>query len=404
MSDYLKRAEELKEEIIMNRRAVHRCPETGLHLPRTKTYVMEKLREMGYEPVEIGDSGVTVTVGGKKPGKVFLLRGDMDALPIMEETGLSFASSNGCMHACGHDCHTAMMLGAAKLLKESEDELSGTVKLLFQPAEETLEGAKSMVENGILENPKVDAAMMIHVNAGYPVPSGVFAFYGWGPSYSSADWFRIDIQGKGGHGANPDLAKSPIDVLCEINSGIHEIVAMRLAPAANAVMTVGEIHGGTTGNIIPDTAYMCGTIRTLDEKVREMLKTNLEEMANHTAVARGCTAEVTYTNSAPAARCDEALTKEMIGVVQNILGPQSAACLRDVADGAFATTTGTEDFAYITKEVPSAIALLMCGSPQEGYRYPLHHPKADFKEEILYLGSAVYAQAAKEWLENHTDS
>lgn len=403
MADYIKRAEELKEEIIFNRREVHKNPETGLHLPQTKAYVQEKLREMGYDPVEIGDSGVTVTVGGKKPGKVFLIRADMDAPPVAEETGLPFASKNGCMHACGHDCHTAMMLGAAKLLKEKEDELCGTVKILFQPAEETLEGAKSMIEHGILENPKVDAAMMLHVNAGYPVPSGVFAFYGWGESYSSADWFRIDIQGKGGHGANPDMAASPVDVLCQINSGIHEIVAMKIPPSVNAVMTVGEVHAGNTGNIIPDTAYMCGTIRTLDENIRKTVKENLEKMVKHTAMARGCTAEVAFTNSAPAARCDEVLTKEMIASFQKAFGAQRAFCLKDVAGGAFATTTGTEDFAYITREVPSAIALFMCGNPQEGYKYPLHHPKANFEENLLYLGAAAYAQAASDWLEHHLD-
>ncbi len=262
MFDYREDALALREELITHRRQLHRDPEVGLHLPRTRAYVMEQLRGYGCAPIECGDSGVVALIGGKKPGKVFLLRADMDALPIQEETGLPYASRTpGNMHACGHDTHTAMLLGAAKLLKQHEDEIPGTVKLLFQPGEEILEGAKAMVEAGVLENPRVDAAAMLHVIAGSQVKEGTMGVFGPGAAYASADWFKIEIKGLGGHGAAPNYTRNPLGALCTIHQGIHEIIAEHSAPAENCVMTVGELHGGDTGNIIPDSAYLRGTIR-----------------------------------------------------------------------------------------------------------------------------------------------
>ncbi|MEW4411599.1 M20 family metallopeptidase [Clostridium sp. AN503] len=394
-------AKRINSELAGNRRYLHRHPELSLSLPVTKKYVIQKLREYGYEPKEYGESGVVVTVGGKE-GKVFLLRGDMDALPIQEETGLPYASEHeGCMHACGHDCHTAMLLGAAKLLKEHEDEIEGTVKLLFQPGEEPLLGAKEMVNAGVLENPSVDAAMMLHTMIGTPIPDGMVGVFGGGPAYASSDWFKINVKGKGGHGAAPQLSVDPLAAVCAIYSGIQEIVAGHVNPAENCVMTIGEIHGGSTGNIIPDTAYMRGTIRTFNENTRNTLKESLVRMVENTAKARRCEAAVDFTNSCGVAECSSQVSEDVLAFTQELLGNENAADLRTAFGGALRRLSGSEDFAAISEKVPSSIALLFMGNTQAGYKYGNHHPKSRFNDDFLYVGAAVYANTAIEWLKKN---
>lgn len=194
--ELLKEAESLKQELIEKRRYLHKNAETGFELTNTLKFVESELINMGYEPIRCGKAGIIVIAGGKKQGKTFLIRGDMDALPIREESGLDFASNNGCMHACGHDMHTAMMLGAAKLLKKHESEINGTVKLMFQSAEEIFEGSNDMIKNGVLENPKVDAALMIHVMSNSPFRAGSAIVSSPGVSAPAADYFEIKVQGK----------------------------------------------------------------------------------------------------------------------------------------------------------------------------------------------------------------
>ena len=394
-------AKKINSELIENRRYLHRHPELSLSLPVTKQYVMKKLMEYGYEPKEYGESGVVAVAGGKE-GKVFLLRADMDALPIQEETGLAYASENeGCMHACGHDCHTSMLLGAAKLLKEHEEEIEGTVKLLFQPGEEPLLGAKEMVNAGVLENPSVDAAMMIHVTIGTPIPDGMVGVFGGGPAYASSDWFEINVKGKGGHGATPQLAVDPLGAVCAIHSGIQEIVAEHVNPAENCVMTIGEIHGGNTGNVIADTAYMRGTIRTFNENTRDILRESLVRMAENTAKARRCEAKVEFTNTCGVAKCNSQVSEEVLAFTQELLGNETAVDLRTAFGGALSRLSGSEDFAAISEKVPSGIALLFIGNTQAGYKYGNHHPKSRFNEDYLYVGTAVYANSAIEWLKKN---
>ena len=402
MKSLMEEAKQINEELVENRRYLHRHPELSLTLPVTKAYVMEKLKEYGYEPIEYGESGVAVIAGGKKEGKVFLLRGDMDALPIQEETGLPYASENaGCMHACGHDCHTSMLLGAAKLLKKHEEELEGTVKLLFQPGEEPLLGAEEMVKAGVLDNPEVDAAMMIHVTIGTPVPDGMVGVFGEGAAYASADWFKINVKGKGGHGATPQLAVDPLGAVCAIHSGIQEIVAEHVNPAENCVMTIGEIHGGNTGNVIADSAYMRGTIRTFNEETRTILKESLVRMVENTGKARRCTADVEFTNSCGVVKCDGKVSEEVLEFTQELLGKEAAVDLRSAFGGVLRRVSGSEDFAAISEKVPSSVALLFMGNVQAGYEYGNHHPKSKFNEDYLYVGSAVYANTAIEWLKKN---
>ena len=256
----LEEAKNMSQELIEKRRYLHTNAETGFDLTKTLKFVETELINMGYNPIHCGKAGLVATAGGKKQGKVFLIRGDMDALPIKEESGVDFASNNGCMHACGHDMHTAMMLGAAKILKEHEDEINGTVKLMFQPAEEIFEGSNDMIENGLLENPKVDAALMIHVMANTPFKAGTAIVSSAGVSAPAADYFEIKIQGSGCHGSMPNTGVDPINVAAHLVLALQEINARELSVTEKAVLTIGKLNSGNIENVIPDTAVMLSLI------------------------------------------------------------------------------------------------------------------------------------------------
>ena len=279
----LEEAKDMREELVEKRRYLHANPETEFNLTKTLQFVESELINMGYDPIRCGKSGLIAIAGGKKQGKTFLIRGDMDALPIKEESELEFASENGCMHACGHDMHTTMMLGAAKILKKYEDEINGTVKLMFQPAEEIFEGSNDMIENGVLENPKVDAALMIHVMANSPFKTGSVIVSAPGVSAPAADYFEIKVQGSGCHGSMPNTGVDPISVLAHILLALQEINARELSVTDKAVLTIGTIHAGKAANAIPDTATMGGTIRTYDEETRTFIKSRMTEIAQNTA-------------------------------------------------------------------------------------------------------------------------
>lgn len=236
---YLQRAQELYDQMVSDRRYLHQHPEVGMELPETTEYVIKRLSEMGCQPQQLG-GGVTATVTGNPQGKVFLLRADMDALPMEEKSGLPFASQRSRAHTCGHDMHTAMLLGAAQMLKEREKELNGTVKFMFQPGEEVLAGAKSMVEAGILENPHVDAAMGAHMIPMIPVGLGG---YGTGVVSASSDHLVIQIEGKGGHGAHPHTAVDPINIGVHIHLALQELISREVDPAETVVLTFGKFQG-----------------------------------------------------------------------------------------------------------------------------------------------------------------
>ena len=275
--NYYERALELKDETIANRRHIHKNAETGLDLPKTKAYVMEKLTEYGLEPKDCG-YGVTATLG--KGGKVLLLRADMDALPMPEESGEEFACPTGKeAHTCGHDFHAAMLLTAAKMLKEKEDTLEGTIKFMFQPAEETFEGSKNMIENGILENPPVDAALAYHVSPG-KMPIGLFMYNDKDTMMYSVDGFKITIHGKGSHGAYPHVGVDPINIGVHIHLALLELIARESDPTHSCVLTIGQFAGGTAANIIPETAVLQGTIRTNKPEARELLVRRMKEVAD----------------------------------------------------------------------------------------------------------------------------
>ena len=401
----LQEAQGLKQKLIENRRYLHMHPETGFDLKDTVSYVKKELIAIGYEPVECGKAGLIAIAGGKKPGKVFLIRGDMDALPVKEESEEPFASDNGKMHACGHDMHTTMMLGAAKLLKSHEDEIEGTVKLMFQPSEETFEGANDMIKNGVLKNPDVNAALMIHVMAGMPMDPGTVIVCDGGVSAPAAEYCSIPIKGKGCHGSMPNNGIDPITVAAHIITGLQEIHARELALSDEAVLTIGTIHAGNAGNVIPDTAEMSGTIRTYDEDTRKFLKTRMTEIATGIAASFRATAEVSFGSGCPTLLNDGELSSSITKYLKELLGPTSAFSAGQLQSMSgtkkAAKTSGSEDFAYVSQEVPSIMLALAAGHPEKGFCYSQHHPKVRFDEEVLPGGSAVYAYTAMRWLEEH---
>ncbi len=246
MNKFMEQAQSIKEQIIAVRREIHRNPEVGAELPKTKAFVIGKLREMGYEPEEICESGIVATIKGNKPGKTFLLRADMDALPMEEATNCDFKATNGAMHSCGHDMHTAMLLGAAKLLKQNQDLIEGTVKLVFQPDEEGFTGAKKMIGAGVLKNPDVDAAMAMHVNSGTP---SNLVVCGLGTSIGGCFRFRIVVKGTGCHGAMPETGVDPINIAHHIYSGLQTILVREIPAIKPAVITIGKFVGGDANSL-----------------------------------------------------------------------------------------------------------------------------------------------------------
>jgi len=396
MTDFLTAAQAIQDKLVSYRRHLHANPELDLDLPMTTAFVKEKLNALGLEPQMIGESGILVTMGGKLPGKVVLLRADMDALPVKEETALSFASETDNMHACGHDLHTAMLLGAAEILKQNEDTLQGTVKLMFQPGEETLNGAKMMVEAGILENPKVDAAMMIHVFTGMPLPDGKFIIPNPGPATAASDWFEVVVQGRGGHGAMPNFAVDPLNVIAHLHIALQAIISREIAATDSAVLTIGLMEGGKTANVIPDTARIQGTVRTFDPTTRIFIEKRIREMSASIAETFRAQATVNYNKGCPTIVCDKSLVEQMDKSLVGLFGISEVLKMEHLMPGG--KMMGSEDFSFVTQEVPSIMIILCTGNAKEGFIYPQHHPKAVFTESSLYKGAAAYAIFAKDWL------
>ena len=297
--ELLARAKQMQDTIVENRRYLHMHPGTGFDIQDTVSFVKKELQEMGYEPEECGKAGLVALAGGKKKGKVFLVRADMDALPFREEADVDFCAQNGNMHACGHDLHTAMLLGAARLLKECEDEIEGTVKLMFQPAEEIFEGSQDMIASGLLKNPDVDAALMIHVMAGMPIAPGTAIVSSTGVSAPAADYFEITVHGKGCHGSMPNTGVDPLTAAAHILIALQEIPARELAMSDRAVLTIGTINGGTAANAIPDTVVMGGSIRTFEEETRSLIKNRMQEIARGIAKSFRAEAEISFGSGCP---------------------------------------------------------------------------------------------------------
>lgn len=398
----LQEAKELKDYLVKIRRTLHAAPETGFSLDNTKKLVTKELQAMGYETKSCGKCGITALVGNKdkESDRVFLIRSDMDALPIKEETGIDFASDNGNMHACGHDFHTTMLLGAAKLLKLHESEINGRIKLMFQPAEEIFQGSQDMIDDGILENPKVDAGMMIHVMVGMPMSVGTAVIASEGVSAPAADYFEIKVQGLGCHGSMPNTGVDPMIIAAHILLGLQEIQTRELSIQDKVVVTVGNIYGGNASNVIPDMVTLAGTIRCFDEDVRALVKKRMEEISSGIASTFRGKAWVEFGSGCPTLVNDGSVLSCVADSCKELLGDKGAFTAAELSKGSASSQSGgAEDFAYISHKIPTAMVALAAGGPKEGCTFPLHHPKVRFDEEALCYGAAIYAYSAIKWLE-----
>ena len=391
MNPILQRAKELESEIIANRRYLHQHPEIRDELPNTTKFVMEKLTEMGYEPKEICKGGIVATVGN--PGKVFLLRGDMDALPMEEDTDLEFRSCNSYAHPCGHDTHTAMLLGAAKILKEHEKELKGTVKLMFQPAEEIFTGAQAMIDAGVMENPHVDAALATHI-ASSGLPCGMIS-YKEGPSGASADMFTITIKGKGGHGAYPHAAVDPVNIGAHVVLTLQELVSREVNPLEPCVLTIGAFQAGDAGNILPESAVLRGSIRTFNNDVRNFIKQRTVELCEDTAKKFRAEAKVEFTSGVCPLINDGEFTREIVGYLGDLV-PADKLCTRE-------PEMGSEDFALVTQMVPATFLYLGAEVEDPAQVRRGHNPNVLFNEDCFHLGTAALAHCAIQWLDRHSN-
>lgn len=392
MNKYFEKALEINGELITNRRIIHNLAEIGFDLPKTTSFVVEKLKEYGLTPILVGKSGVSCTVGCN--GKTILLRADMDALPMKEKTGLDFSAINGNCHSCGHDCHTAMLLGAAKLLKQNEADLKGTVKFMFQPAEELLAGADDMIAAGILKNPSVDAAMSLHVNVGHAKSDVGSITYAKGTALYSGDAVRITITGKNAHGSTPEKGVDAINIAAHVVIALQEIIAREIPCTEHAVVIVGKIQGGDTVNTLAGNAVIEASVRATTEETRTFLKNRIKEICEGVAATfRGHTVVEFVYGMGPLYN-DPAFSEEIAAYCREILPAEN---VREIP-----TACGTEDFTSIARQVPAVMLNIGAGSIEGGHNCSMHNPGMVVDEKVLPLGTALYAHCATQYLKNIT--
>jgi amidohydrolase len=394
-SDFFALARERAPRLVQIRRTLHANPELAFEEHETSALVQSVLKELDIEMrTNVAQTGVVgVLRGGKaaEGSRCVALRGDMDALPIHEETGLEFASRNdGKMHACGHDSHTTMALGAAMILAGLRDELPGTVKFLLQPSEEKLPGGASvMIADGALDNPKVDAVFGQHVAP--MVPAGAVGFYP-GTMMASADEIYITIRGKGGHAAMPNLSIDPIVAASQLVVALQTIISRTLDPFRPGVLTIGKIAGGSATNIIPDEVKLEGTLRAMDEEWRRFAHQRLEDTIKGICLANGCEYELDIRLGYPALKNDPWATRFAQEAAREMLGPNA------VFDAP--PMMGAEDFAYYLEKIPGTFWWIGAGTAEQGCMGGLHNPKFTIDETILPIGSALMAWVAYRYLLN----
>lgn len=401
-------AQDLREQLVKDRRYLHQIPEIGTDLPETSAYIKKRLDEMGIPWKDCGgplpekmtedymaagfprmekETGVIASIGSGEP--CILLRADMDALPVKEETPLEFKSVNGYGHMCGHDAHAAMLLGAAQILKQMEDSLPGTVKLMFQPGEETGAGARLMVEDGLLENPAPGAAFGIHVQ---PSDTTGQAGYAMGVNSASLDTFILKIRGNGGHSSQPQLCTDPLMVMNQVYQAVNLLVGRETDPAAMVALTCGVAKGGAAVNIIPDEAELHIGVRTLNVEAAEHLKKRIPELIDH--YVKAWNADYTLTTfHTPCTLTNELLCQELVPCLKEVLGGSNVHQIPAMS--------ATEDFGYVTEKVPGMFVFLGAGAPDSA---PLHSPQMVLDEDVLPLGAALHANVAISWLKSHKNS
>lgn len=373
-------------EVIAHRRHLHRIPETGFKEAKTAAYVAEQLTRLGLEVhTGIAGTGVVGLLRGGRPGPTLMIRADMDALPIAEETGLPFASTHpGCMHACGHDAHMAMALGAAAVLNELKARFAGAVKFVFQPAEEGPGGAKPMIEAGVMDDPKVDCAIACHLWA--ERPEGTIGVRS-GPCLAAMDRFEIKVLGRGGHGAQPHLCVDAIEVGAQVVSALQRIVSRQMNPVEPAVVTVGTFHAGTAFNIIPAEAVMSGTTRTFSAETWCGWKDRIERVVKGVCDSMGAGYELTYVQGYPPTVNDAGMAEVVRRAAAAVVG---AGRVEEPE-----LTMGGEDMSFFLQRAPGCFYCLGVGRPGGA---PLHNSRFVFREEVMLLGVETHCRVAQEML------
>jgi hippurate hydrolase len=390
-SELLAQAKTLLDDTIQLRRKIHRQPELGLQLPKTQAAVLEAIHGLPLE-VTTGKSttSVVAVLKGARPGPTILLRGDMDALPMPEDTGLPFASEvPGRMHACGHDSHVAMLVGAARVLSQHRDAMAGNVLFMFQPGEEGYHGAKYMIDEGLLEGPYAPTgAFAIHITergetGGISVRPG--------PAMASGDTIQITVTGQGGHASAPHMCLDPIPVACEIVQALQAMVTRRVSVFDPAVVSITKIEAGTTRNVIPESATLLGTVRTLSETTRENVLAGVQRVAEGVGAAHGATVVVDLNRGYPVTVNDDTFAAFAIETARDLLGPSLSQQSRN-------PIMASEDFSYVLQRVPGAMANL-CVRPESGPAYPTHSTRMTLNESVLANGIAMHAAMALRFLE-----
>ena len=387
--NFRQEAVSLFNDMVRVRRDLHRHPELGFQETRTAGIVADTLNNLGLEvQTGVGQTGVVGLLEGARPGPTVLLRFDMDALPIQEESAHDYASVNpGLMHACGHDGHVAMGLALARIFARRQTIMAGTLKFLFQPAEEGLGGALAVIAEGALENPRPDVALAMHLWS--PVPLGK-ARVVEGPTMASSSVFTITVEGKGGHGAAPHMATDPILAAAQIVVALQSIVSRNTNPHDSVVVSIGAFNAGTTFNVIPERAVLKGTVRSYDTPSHRMVYRRILEMATHTASAYGCRA-----------------TMETVAIVAAVVNaPEPTAVVRRAAESVLGAdnimqhrTMAAEDMGFILQEIPGCYFFVGC-SNGDATSYPHHHPRFDFDERAMIDGVAIMARAAAQYVMN----
>ncbi len=382
---FLQEAHSLHSDLISWRRTLHQIPEVGLHLPQTVAFVVSKLEEMGVSYKIYDDCSCVVATLGSGD-KCIMLRADMDALPVVETADVDFKSTNGCMHACGHDFHATSLLGAIKILKAHENELKGTVKCLFQSAEEMFAGAKAAVEHGVMENPHVDAIFATHVMGAMPLNMVVYGKEAMASVYG----FRITVQGKGTHGSTPETGVDPITVGAHILLGLQELIAREVSAKNEAVLTIGHFEGGKVANVIPDSAVLEGTLRAFDPNTRAFLMERIHDVAEGVAKTYRAGVTIEELSSVPAVISDDEMTDLMIKSVKDL--DENVVLANQLH------AMGSEDFAVYMEKVPGIIVMIGAGVDDQEKWVGQHNPNIEFNEDVLPFETALYVQVAMNWL------
>ena len=406
--ELLSAATAIAEDLATWRHALHQIPELSNDLPQTSAYIQARLREMDIPFRTLVDGNCVVALIGKgaqaatdgvvdneAAGNVIMLRGDMDALPVVEESGEPFASTNGCMHACGHDMHATALLGAARLLKDCEEQIAqmgGTVKLLFQPGEETFMGARAAIEDGLLENPAPAAAYAMHVNSQSPVG---LVLYG-NPALSGVYGFRIVLHGRGGHGSSPEICIDPITAGVHVHLALQELVSREVSAMKEIALTIGKFEGGAAANVIPDSCVLEGTMRGFDTALMEQLKARITEVVEGAAATYRCEVSIETLSDVPPLVLDDDMTNACMGYVNAALPKTMFLPLFHAM--------ASEDFALISAKVPSAYFTIGAAAQDTEEHFAQHHPKARFDDAELPLGAAAYTAVALGWLADHVEN